>query len=126
MAKNLLQIIKQISNETMISSSPSDVVFGEVTKESPLEITVDQKLILTSEFLVLSRNVTEYEFEMTVDHITEKAVGGSGYAMYESHDHQYKGRKKFIAHNQLKQGEKVILAICQGGQKYIVLDRIGK
>lgn len=125
MAKNLLQILKQISNEANMAENPSNIVFGEVTKESPLEITLDQKLVLTSEFLVLSRNVTEYEFEMTVDHLTEKATGGSGDAMYAAHDHQYKGRKKFIVHNNLLMGEKVIIAVCQGGQKYIVLDRIG-
>lgn len=125
MAKNLIQVLKQISNEANMAEHPSNILFGEVTKESPLEITIDQKLVLTKEFLVLARNVTEYEFEMTVDHITEKAVGGSGDAMYASHDHLYKGRKKFIVHNNLLAGEKVIVAVVQGGQKYIVLDRIG-
>lgn len=125
MSKNLLQLLKQISDEATAAGQPSNIVFGEVTKESPLEITVDQKLVLTSEFLVLARNVTEYEFEMTVDHITEQAVGGTGHAMYASHDHMYKGRKKFLVHNNLLVGEKVIMAVVQGGQKYIVLDRIG-
>lgn len=123
--KNLIQVLKQISNESVMAEHPSDIVFGTVTKESPIEITLDQKLVLTQEFLVLSRNVTEFEIEMTVDHITEKAVGGSGDAMYASHDHQYKGRKKFLIHNQLKQGEKVIIAVMHGGQQYIVLDRVG-
>ena len=38
---------------------------------------------------------------------------------------KYKGRKKFIVHNNLLVGEKVIIAVTQGGQKYIVLDRMG-
>ena len=35
----------------------------------------------------------------------------------------YKGRKTFKVHLALKAGEKVILISCDGGQKYIVLDR---
>lgn len=126
MAKNLLQILKQISNEANETKHPANILFGEVTKESPLEITIDQKLVLTSEFLVLSRNVTDYEIDMTVDHMTEKTTGGSGHSLFASHDHQYTGRKKFLVHNKLLQGEKVIVAVVQGGQKYIILDRIGK
>ena len=42
------------------------------------------------------------------------------------HDHEYKGRKKFLLHNQLVVDEKVILLQLAGGQKYIVIDRIGK
>jgi len=35
----------------------------------------------------------------------------------------FKGRKKFIIHNNLSVGEKVVLLRMQGGQKFIVLDR---
>lgn len=125
MTKNLIQILKQISNEANASEHPCNLVFGEVTKESPLEITIDQKLTLTKEFIVLTRNVTDYDFDMTVDHLTEKREGGSGYAQYELHDHEYKGRKTFRVHNKLLVGEKVVMAVVHGGQKYIVLDRIG-
>mgnify|MGYP002508596225 CR=1 FL=1 len=125
MSGSLVQVLKKLSKETIEAEHPCNIVFGTVTNEEPLEITIDQKLVLTQEFLVLSRNVTEFEIEMTVDHITEKSVGGSGYAMYSSHDHQYKGRKKFLVHNQLKQGEKVIMAMVHGGQQYIVIDRVG-
>lgn len=125
MSSSLIQILKQISTEAVMAEKPCDVVFGEVVKESPIEIQIDQKIILTQEFIILSRNVTDYEVDMTVDHMTEKAVGGSGDAMYASHEHQYKGRKKFLVHNALKVGEKVIMISAHGGQKYIVIDRIG-
>lgn len=125
LSSNLLQVLKQITKDTILSERPSDFYFGIVSKVDPLEITLDQQIKLPKSFLILTRNVTDYEVEMTVDHMTEKAVGGSGDAMYASHDHQYKGRKKFTVHNALKVGEKVVMISAYGGQRYLVLDRIG-
>lgn len=42
-----------------------------------------------------------------------------------SHSHGYKGRKKVLMHYALEAGESVLLLRVQGGQQYIVLDRIG-
>ena len=53
----------------------------------------------------------------------EDESGGSGDAAFAAHKHRYQGRKKWRVHNALKVGEKVILLRCDGGQKYIVLDR---
>ena len=64
-----------------------------------------------------------HELDMTVDHQTESQSGGSGEAAFAAHQHAYKGRKTFKVHLALKAGEKVILISCDGGQKYIVLDR---
>ena len=41
-----------------------------------------------------------------------------------THKHSYKGRKKFTVHNALKKGEKVVMIKLQGGQKFVVLDRV--
>ena len=56
-------------------------------------------------------------------HYTEDESGGNGDAAFAAHKHRYQGRKKWRVHNALKTGEKVILLRCDGGQKYIVLDR---
>ena len=61
--------------------------------------------------------------EMSVDHVTENRAGGGGMAEYESHNHEYKGRKKYLVHNQLVMGDKVIMLKETGGQRYIALDR---
>jgi hypothetical protein len=82
---------------------------------------VDQKLILTSAQLGLSRNVTDYELDMTVDHSTE-LTESSG----ELHKHEYQGKKKFTIHNALKSGDEVIMMQVSGGQKYIVIDKISE
>lgn len=125
MSGSLIQVLKKLSKEAIEAEHPCNIVFGVVSNTEPLEITIDQKLILTKEFLVLSRNVTDYDLEMTVDHVTEFREGGVSYALFESHNHEYKGKKSFKVHNALKQGEKVIMAMVYGGQQYIVLDRVG-
>lgn len=42
-----------------------------------------------------------------------------------THTHDIEGTKQMTIHNHLEKGEEVILLRMQGGQKYIVLDRIG-
>lgn len=125
MSNELLKIIKQISEETTKSQKPVNVVFGTVTGTEPLQVTTDQQIILTSEFLELCRNVTEYEIEMTVNHVVEKAQGGSHDPSFQSHDHMYKGRKVFKVHNGLKAGERVVMLERAGGQSYVIIDRVG-
>ena len=72
---------------------------------------------------MLTNNVRDFTVEMTVDHRTENASGGSGDASFASHNHAYKGRKSYRVQLALKAGEKVILLRCDGGQKFLVLDR---
>jgi hypothetical protein len=86
------------------ASKPANMVFGKVIHAAPLKIKVDQKLILTSAQLILSRNVTDYRLSVTMDG-TVKTMNVS---------------------NALTNGEEVILMQVSGGQKYIVIDRIGK
>lgn len=97
-----------------------------VTSTSPLEITVDQKKILSEAQLILTDAVRDYTVEMTTMpefHETEEISGGAGDAAFASHKHRYQGRKKWKVHNALQMGEKVILLRCDGGQQYIVLGR---
>lgn len=95
----LLNTMKKAATEAVEASKPVNVCFGKVTNDSPLQILVDQKMTLGSAQLVLTRNVTEFT---TIE-----------------------GTKQMTFHNQLEKGEEVILLRMQGGQKYIVLDRIG-
>ena len=123
---DLLRAIKQTAIEAVNNTTPVAVVVGTVISPSPIKIQVDQKLILSSAQIVLTRNVTDFKRDETVDHITEKRAGGSQYALFESHDHQYKGKKEFEIHNKLEAGEKVLMIREQGGKHYYVIDRIAK
>lgn len=134
-AVELLKTLKKAAVEAVDATKPVQVCYGKVTGTSPLKILVDQKLTLGEAQLVLCRNVTEYTVEMTVDHYTENETAhthavqdtytGGGSSSPTKHLHAYKGRKKFTVHNGLVVGDEVILIRQQGGQKYIVVDRIG-
>ena len=101
-ADDLLKMIKKTAVEAVNASKPANMVFGKVISTSPLKIKIDQKLILTSAQLVLSKSVTNYRLSVTLD-------GES---------------KTMTVNNALKNGEEVILMQVSGGQKYIVIDKI--
>ena len=124
MSLDLLEIIKQAGIEAMEASKPVKIMLGEVKSVNPLMIMVEQKLPLTEDFLILTYAVKDHWRDMTVDHLTENASGGSGDSAYASHNHGYKGRKPFLIHNDLVVGEHVLLLSMQGGQKFIVVDRV--
>ena len=56
---NLVEIIKGIVKDTNNSLQLTNVLFGTVKSVSPLRILVEQKLELTEEFLVLTKNVVD-------------------------------------------------------------------
>lgn len=141
MSEQLLNVIKKAAKEAIEESTPSNVMFGTVTSTSPLNINVEQKLNLTSEFLVLTKNVVDYEVNVTMDWNTEvrslnanhnhsTSVSGDCSVTVNqrdinlNHSHGINGTKSITIHNALKNGDKVILIRQQGGQKYVVLDKI--
>lgn len=82
---NLIQIIKQAAIEAVEASSPTKVITGTVVDSSP-QIKLDQKLTITSDFIIKTERLAE--------------MG-------------------------LTAGDKVILLQVQGGQQFIVLDKVG-
>lgn len=123
-ASKSVENIKKAALAAVAASMPSGVYFGTVISESPLQISIEQKITLTKNQLILSSLVQDFDVKMTVDHTTEETSGGSGVDAFSSHNHEYKGKKTFRVHLALKKDEKVMLLRMQGGQKYIVLDRI--
>lgn len=122
MLADLLDVMKQAALDAVRNSKPLSIVYGTVTKESPMEITVNQKLILKEklEQLVFTRNVTDYEMEVTPD-LWPTSVAGGEYA----HSHTIpKEKVKIKIHNALKKDEQVIMLQMAGGQKYIIMDRM--
>lgn len=71
MGSSLSELIKRAAIGAYDSSAPAAVLFGTVTSVNPLEITVEQKLKLTKEFLVLTKNVKDYTVEVSMDWDTE-------------------------------------------------------
>lgn len=114
----------------------NDVEFGRVSKVNPLEITLDSKKLLPAAFLTLTNAVKDHTVDITVSWNTEaekEHTHGNGnngsptggvITPTNGHKHQIKGRKRITIHNGLTVGERVILLRKQGGQDYIVLDRV--
>lgn len=148
-ADEFVKLVKQASDEVNNAKKPFSLLFGTVTSAEPnLKIFVNQKLTLDEQQLILTNNVRDYTIYMTTagedkdgetgdEHYTENekyivnpigevpAGGGSiDEHQFKEHNHKYKGKKKWTVHFKLKVGEKVILLRCDGGQKYIVLDRV--
>lgn len=128
----LVRLVKQAAVEAVRADAPMAICYGTVLSPTPLKIQVDQKKILGTAQLILTDAVRDYNVEMSTiegtgkslgPHYTEDESGGSGYPAFAAHKHRYQGRKKWRIHNALKKGEKVILLRCDGGQKYVVLDR---
>ena len=117
-------MVKRAAVEAVEAQKPVHLLFGQVISASPLKIQVDQKSIYTEKMLVLTRNVTAFEVDMTVSHITLNRAGGSGDPAFASHNHDYKGKKKFKVHNALIKGDWVLLGRIQGGKRFVVIDRI--
>lgn len=139
-APSLNESIKMIALNAMGSVQLTDVTFGQVTKVNPLEITVDQKNVLTESYIVLTNMVKDHTVDMTVSMTTENDAylnpshthgnGNNGQPTTDTSDfdvthmHDIKGRKKITLHYGLTIGEKVVLLKMQGGQRYVVIDRI--
>lgn len=81
----MLDIIKQAALDVIETSKPVAIQFGTVSTISPLEISVDQRLILTEAFLIVPESIV--------------TVG-------------------------LNQGDGVLLLRVQGGQQFVVLDKV--
>lgn len=142
MTNSLLNLIKQASTSVIESEKPAAICFGTVISVSPLKIRVEQKLTLGENQLVLTKAVTDHWVDIEVSHYTVNDAFMNGKHKHEiydtytgggdcdtgdldtTHKHAYKGRKKITIYNGLLVGEKVLLLRVQGGQQYVVLDRV--
>lgn len=125
----LMKTIKQISMEAVSASKPAEICFGKVTSVSPLKILVEQKMELGKAQLILTRNVTEYKTYISGGNIqnyynTGAPPNTSTLPVIPDHVHAV-GKIQITVHNGLVVGDEVILLRQQGGQKYVVADRVG-
>lgn len=114
----LINALKKISVEANEASDPVRIMFGIVTKTNPLTIMADQRLIIDKSKLILCSSVVERSVEETFNMYTENTYS------YTLHNHSITGKKNVVLNFGLKEGEKVILLRMQGGQSFLVLDRV--
>lgn len=114
-AIDLVRSIKKAAMEAVESGKPVNVMFGKVETINPLTINIEQKMILGEKQLILARNVTQFSTNVTVPWESVSV----------STTHDIVENKQMTFHWDLKVGEEVILIRQQGGQKFVVIDRVG-
>ena len=138
-------LIKEFAKGVFDSRMPTDFTIGKVTSDKPLEIEIDNKLALDEKQLILTSLVQDFDVNMYMEHETEETDlthkhqasiiitsphGDTGSITVQDtdgrHTHEYTGVKTFTVNLRLKKDELVILLRVQGGQKFIVLDRLRK
>lgn len=148
---SLLDLIKEIAIKAVNAEKPSAFFYGTVLSVSPLKIKLDSNLILTKEFLVVPKSLTDYKVNIEMDCYTEntrtdtshiheinytdkysadgetdnKLIKSETGSFDNTHNHRIKGTKTIIVYNALKIDDKVVLAQVQGGQEFIILDKVG-
>ena len=143
----LNESMKMIVGNYLNAVKPTDIYFGTVLTVEPLSIQIDQKHILKEQSLILSNLVKDHPVDLTVSFQTEndqflikdhthpyEDTQPNGQPAIKStqttvdldvtHKHEIKHKIKVIQHYGLKLNEKVVLLRLQGGQRYLVLDRV--
>jgi hypothetical protein len=100
----MIEIIKKAALDAVKASSPTSILYGTVVSENPLKINIEQKLTLDSDNLLLTDNVRDY-------HV---ALENSGNGIIQN----------CTVRNALKKDELVLLIQIQGGQKYVIMNRL--
>lgn len=141
MYSDMIRLFKQMAKDVIENDNPMILQTGTVIQINPIHIRVDDKITHREEDgdLILTHLVRDYEVDITVSHSVEnineiknEKFTKPGKAEdpiipmsdLTEHNHTYEGRKKIIMHLALKVGENVLLLRENGGQRYIVLDRV--
>jgi len=84
----------------LAASKPVHLIVGRVTASAPdpLEISIDQKLILSADFLIVPESLMHLELHLQGDPV--------------------------VVRQGLTVGDRVLLLRVQGGQRYVVFDRV--
>lgn len=94
----MIDVIKRIAKEAVEAGSPVAFTYGTVTAVGPLEVLVDQRFSLPEELLVIPESLKEYKLD----------IGGVEYEIRKG----------------LEAGDQLILVRMQGGQNYLIIDRV--
>lgn len=123
----IIEIIKKAAMEACEAAKPVAVLYGKVIKTSPLTIDLEQKVQLTEDFLILTKNVMDYKINLdiaTSTDTTNLVANINNETVDLAHKHNVTLKTSITVNNALKLNDKVILMQIQGGQKYVVLDKV--
>lgn len=100
--KDLVILMKRAALDAVKAQNPCGVYFGQVVSSSPLEVRLSQKIVLDQDMLILPENLTDYDVTITMDGIPRSCTVRNG----------------------LKGGDVVAMIRMQGGQRYLIVDKV--
>lgn len=101
----MLNAIKRAAVEALDAGQPVAILFGTVTNTNPLEVNVDQRFTLDADFFIVPESLTPLEVDLS--------------PYFPS-----SGGPSVLIRRGLQPGDRVILFRMQGGQKYLIFDRV--
>lgn len=94
----LANLIKRAGVGAVEAGSPVTVLYGSVINISPLEVNVDQRFTLDEDFLIVPEHLTPYSIVI--------------------------GTQTVVIRRGFEVGDTLILLRVQGGEQYVILDRV--
>jgi len=108
----MLNAIRQAALTAVEAAAPVAVMFGTVTKTNPLEVNVDQRFTLDADFLIVPESLTRLEVDLRHAHTAPGGTTGDALT------------QPVVIRRGLQAGDRVALLRVQGGQKYLILDKV--
>lgn len=103
MSSGLLDVVKIAAKQARDAEQPTDLRIGTVTSAKPLKVQISTQLTIPSSLLVVPEHLTDHEIEVEIN-------GGA--------------KQKMKVYNALKKNDKVALLRKDGGQQFLIIDRI--
>ncbi len=115
----LLETIKVAGMQAVDSTNPVNLLFATVLSVEPVSVKVDQRFTLTSEFLIVPERLIRHEIDITHAHQYQDQSGSS-----TSNRTTNTALYPIVIRTGLMVGDSVLLLRVQGGQKYVILDKV--
>lgn len=107
--------MKKAALDAVYAEKPVRIEVGTVLAESPLKVQIGQKIVLSSMQLIVPQHLTNHKVQIQYNFNCKENL---------EHKHDINGSTEITINNSLKNGDKVLLIRQDGGQKYIVFDKV--
>lgn len=125
----LLNDIKIAALEAVSAACPCEIKFGTVASVNPLAVRLEQRITLSGGMLILPQKFTDHKIRISAgniaDHYFTSDDNSGSEPVKPPHTHAV-GEMEITVHGGLKSGDKLILIRQQGGQKYLIFDKINE
>ncbi|MEC0310190.1 DUF2577 domain-containing protein [Paenibacillus lautus] len=118
---DLLNTLKKAAVGAVAAGNPTAVMFGTVSSADPLEVIVDQRFTLPADFLVIPESLIHFEIDL---HHTHEYTDDTGTGSSTKQTEPALPVKPIVIRRGLEEGDKLLMLRVQGGQKYIIVDRV--